>query len=346
MSETINVPAPETRAMIRRAAALGATALLAGALVAVTAHNAAAKTRRPAVDTGFGALEHIAPPPLSNSPPPAQLTAPVRFFTINRVLAKIDGNTPTSDTVRLASRTETGTASDAPGQIAAPVGTEPFGLFTFRAPEGELWVKWRGVQADMAKEAGVMAQCRASADHCAASVTRFLAVIDKARLLDGRARLDAVNRAVNEAIRYTSDMEQHGVPDLWSAPLASYASGRGDCEDYAIAKYVALREAGVSADDVRIVLARDTAIREDHAVLAARLDGRWVILDNRRAELVDDGAERGLMPLFAIDDKGVKLFAAPYANRALDESEAQVAPATADIDAATAGGPTTLPVLM
>ena len=37
--------------------------------------------------------------------------------------------------------------SDAP-----PVGKEPFGLFAFRAPEGMLWRKWRGIEADIAKE--------------------------------------------------------------------------------------------------------------------------------------------------------------------------------------------------
>ena len=46
------------------------------------------------------------------------------------------------------------------------------------------------------------------------------------------------------AIRYVSDYAQHGEADRWSAPLATFATGKGDCEDYAIAKYVALREAG------------------------------------------------------------------------------------------------------
>ena len=55
-----------------------------------------------------------------------------------------------------------------------------------------------------------------------------------------------INRDINMAIRPTSDLAQWGVTDRWSAPLATLASGRGDCEDYAIAKYVALREAGTS----------------------------------------------------------------------------------------------------
>ncbi len=135
------------------------------------------------------------------------------------------------------------------------------------------------------------------------------------------------------------------MADLWSAPLASFASGRGDCEDYAIAKYVALRQAGVAVEDIHIVLVRDTAIREDHAVLAARVNGRWFILDNRRADVLVDEASRHLMPLFAIDDRGVKLFAAPYASRAIEPNETQVVPATADIGSGS-GGPSTQPILM
>src|ERR1700751_3771979 len=35
---------------------------------------------------------------------------------------------------------------------APPVGTEPFGLFAFRAPDGMLWRKWRGLEADIARD--------------------------------------------------------------------------------------------------------------------------------------------------------------------------------------------------
>ena len=67
---------------------------------------------------------------------------PATFFTINAVLAKLDrqrGQGPGA--LRLASLTPSNIATDAqPVEMEAPaVGTEPFGLFTFRAPEGVLW---------------------------------------------------------------------------------------------------------------------------------------------------------------------------------------------------------------
>lgn len=329
-------------AINRRAAPRLVTTVLAIAL-ALACGDASANGRKPrAADqsTGFGELIRITPPPLSDAAaPPA--AAPARFFTINKVLAKLDGERgSTSDEILVAARQDT--ATDAPGALPRRSGAEPFGMFAFRAPEGVLWTKWRGVAADIARDAETMARCRASAAQCSPAAARFLAVIDEVRRHDGRARLETVNRAVNDAIRYTGDMEQHGVADLWSAPLATFASGRGDCEDYAIAKYVALRESGVAAEDMRVVLVRDLVVREDHAVLAVREGGRWMILDNRSMAPIADSEARSFMPLFALDQEGVKLFAAPYVERAI-RNDARFVPASSD--AAGSGGPGTLPRL-
>ena len=75
-----------------------------------------------------------------------------------------------------------------------------------------------------------------------------------------------------------SDLAQYGEIDVWTSPLVTFDRGAGDCEDYAIAKFIALRQAGIAADDLRIVIMRDTIRGEDHAVAAARLDGHWLML--------------------------------------------------------------------
>jgi predicted transglutaminase-like cysteine proteinase len=286
---------------------------------------------------------------------------PATFFSINAVLAKLDrqrGRGP--DAVRLASLTPSNTATDAPPsppkEAAAPAGNEPFGLFTFRAPEGVLWKKWRGVEADMVKEQAVLDQCRASADGCPSYAAQFLRLINAVKSKTGRARLDEANRAVNAAIRYVSDLIQHGEIDRWSTPLATFATTKGDCEDYAIAKYVALREAGFPEAEMRLVLVHDRAVRQDHAVLAAHLDDHWLILDNRRSDVVEDSNASNLTPLFAIDQGGVHMFAAPYAKAQPILHEAETAPAApasgtpewsgADPDFESDAGATTLPLLL
>jgi hypothetical protein len=65
----------------------------------------------------------------------------------------------------------------------------------------------------------------------------------------------------------------------------------------------------VAAEDVKLVIVRDLAVGGEHAVAAARLDGHWVILDNRRLILVEDSQMRQIVPLFVLDLSGVRKFA-------------------------------------
>jgi len=245
----------------------------------------------------------------------AQQVSPARFFRIQDVLNKISaGKTPgVEEPVRLAARSGD-ILSDAPLRGSIPqIGEEPFGLFAFRAPEGILWRKWRGLTSEIAGEGVVIARCREDANDCTPAARKFLAILDSVKAREGRAQLEDVNRQINAAIRYAGDMAQHGMPDRWSAPLAALAAGKGDCEDYAIAKYVILREAGYPLADLRFLLVRDRIARDDHAVLAARLDGRWLILDNRFNAIPEDSRMHNFTPLYALDHEGVKLVAAPYA---------------------------------
>jgi predicted transglutaminase-like cysteine proteinase len=187
-------------------------------------------------------------------------------------------------------------------------GAEPFGLKTMPVTGGGLSAKWDGVTGEIRAGGDVLARCRESLP-CPAAARKFLAVIAEGRAHEGRARIGVINRAINLAIIPTSDLTQWGVPDHWSAPLETLATGRGDCEDYAIAKYVALLEAGVAADDVRLVIVRDLAFEQDHAVVAVRLDEKWIMLDNRRLALMQDVDMPRVQPLFVLDGSGVKQFA-------------------------------------
>jgi predicted transglutaminase-like cysteine proteinase len=252
--------------------------------------------------------------PRDSSPIRTSAQPPAKFFTINGVLAKLDrAEGRGKAAIRLASLKSWNTMIDArlPTQASAR-GAEPFGLFTFRSPEGLLSRKWRGLQSDISKEEKVLERCRADASDCPSYAAQFLRLINAIKSKSGRAQLEEANRGVNAAIRFVTDFSQYGEADRWSAPLATFATAKGDCEDYAFAKYVALRDAGFPSDDLRVVMGRDRTIRQDHAVLAARLDGRWLILDSQRAELIEDSRVADLTPVFAIDHRGVLLLAANY----------------------------------
>ncbi|MHC2254503.1 putative transglutaminase-like cysteine proteinase [Bradyrhizobium embrapense] len=196
--------------------------------------------------------------------------------------------------------------------------TEPFGLTTSPLAGGGLHDKWLGVQRQLADELVQIAACESDRAGCASpEALRFLAIVDAGRARNGRARLGEVNRAINLAIRPGSDLATYGEPDVWATPLATFARGSGDCEDYAIAKFVALGKAGVAPDDLRIVVMHDLLGGEDHAVVAARLDGHWLTLDNRRMTMIEDADIRNFRPTFVIDQNGVSRYVdAPLATEA------------------------------
>jgi predicted transglutaminase-like cysteine proteinase len=195
--------------------------------------------------------------------------------------------------------------SAAPLSSAAPVQQEqppePFGLATSPLPDSELKRKWLDVESKLGDEDVQLALCDADRNGCASdAAVQFLAIVDHARTREGRARIGEINRAVNLAIHPMSDLAQFGRPDVWSSPLVTFYRGAGDCEDYAIAKYVALKQAGFPDDSLRIVVVRDALSGEGHAIAVVRLEGHWLILDNRRLVMIEDISAKYYHPLFVL----------------------------------------------
>ena len=192
-----------------------------------------------------------------------------------------------------------------------PHALEPFDLIATPVSFGQVLTKWHGVETRIRADNEVFARCAEGDTHCPQGARNFLAIVAQGRALSGLVRIGVINRAVNLAIEPMSDMAQWGVPDRWSPPLETFTTGRGDCEDYAIAKYVALTAAGIPAQDVKLVIVRNTAANEDHAIVAVRNGGDWIMLDNRWLTLVKDVAMPKIIPEFVLDDAGVREFVPP-----------------------------------
>lgn len=179
---------------------------------------------------------------------------------------------------------------------------EPFGVFAFAISTGGLRQKWFALKERLDGDMVQLALCDGDRDNCASpAALKLLAIVDQARSHDGRALLGETNRAINLAIRAEND----GAEDIWSSPLETFQRGAGDCEDYAIAKLAALRLAGVAAEDLRLVVVRDTRNGEGHAIASAKLDGHWLMLDNRRMAMVDDDDARNYQPLYVLYQSAV-----------------------------------------
>ena len=178
---------------------------------------------------------------------------------------------------------------------------EPFDLPATLVPTGEFSAKWRELQSRIFADEKTIAACHSNESACSQAARRFLSIVKLGRKHEGRARLGWLNRAVNMTIKPANDWAQYGDADYWASPLQTLGSEAGDCEDYAIVKYVALRELGVGADDLRVVIVRDDKRLTEHAVVTVRYERKWLVLDNRTMAILNTEDARNYHPLFALN---------------------------------------------
>ncbi|HXH52211.1 MAG TPA: transglutaminase-like cysteine peptidase [Sphingomicrobium sp.] len=110
-------------------------------------------------------------------------------------------------------------------------------------------------------------------------------------------RVEAVNRYVNARVAFVDDSRQFGREDVWATAAQTLRRGRGDCEDYAIAKMQLLRAAGLSDNDLYMVIVKDLVRRADHAVLVVRAGGKMVVLDNGTDRLLETAEVSDYRPM-------------------------------------------------
>lgn len=78
-------------------------------------------------------------------------------------------------------------------------------------------------------------------------------LIEASRDLPDPEKVAAVNRFFNRTLLFAEDEAVWGTKDHWATPMEFMGRGRGDCEDFAIAKYVTLRMLGLSPHSLRLM---------------------------------------------------------------------------------------------
>jgi predicted transglutaminase-like cysteine proteinase len=129
---------------------------------------------------------------------------------------------------------------------------------------------------------------------------------------DELAKLAGVNQFFNRRIVFASDAEVWGQADHWASPLELLGKGRGDCEDYVIAKYFSLLAAGVPVARLRLVYVRAQVGGPGgellaHMVLAyyASAGAEPLILDNLIGEIRPASRRADLQPVFSFNGDGL-----------------------------------------
>jgi len=170
---------------------------------------------------------------------------------------------------------------------------------TFRAVDADLFPKWHTAitRTDAQLRGAVPASI--SAGKAAKVRDAFDRIVQRVASQSGFEMLLTVNELIN-AVPYRTDQEVYGVSDYWATPIEMLAADGGDCEDHAIAKLTILRQAGVSADKLRLVVGIDTTTGKPHAIAMAELDGISYALDGRTNRVVAwNGADLHFKPLYA-----------------------------------------------
>ena len=115
-----------------------------------------------------------------------------------------------------------------------------------------------------------------------------------------REQVEAVNDYLNRQ-RYFTDPRNYGVNDYWATPY-EFLVRDGDCEDYAIAKFISLRALGFDNSELRLVVVNDLNLKLAHAILAVYIDGEALILDNQVRQVVKSSAIRHYKPVYSINE--------------------------------------------
>jgi predicted transglutaminase-like cysteine proteinase len=127
---------------------------------------------------------------------------------------------------------------------------------------------------------------------------KFLKGISKK---DKMTQVREVNRFMNRA-KYITDKNNWGKKDYWETPV-EFMAKFGDCEDYAIAKYMSLRYLGFKDEEIRVVAVKDMNLKVGHAIMVVLLKGKVYVLDNQIKKVVDAKTVRHYQPVFSIGTK-------------------------------------------
>ena len=165
------------------------------------------------------------------------------------------------------------TSSAGQKQPAAPIRL--FGTVEFRSPIKNL-PKWERVRGSESKKPSFTAKGMDVTNQKVSQRWQNLKGKFKDATLAEKVR--EVNKFFNQW-PYKTDREVWGVEDYWATPR-EFVQKSGDCEDYAISKYYALRDLGVPANLLRVAAIKDQIRNLGHAVLVVYMDNDAYVLDN------------------------------------------------------------------
>ena len=140
--------------------------------------------------------------------------------------------------------------------------------------------------------------------HASPASRRAIKSVAIARGAGDFEKIARVNSWVNATVRYVDDSKLYRRADYWASAAETLRRRAGDCEDYAIAKMHLLAAAGITRDNMKLVVARDLVRNADHAVLIVKSGDAWLVLDNNTDKLTDARAPQDYRPIMSFSAAG------------------------------------------
>jgi len=173
----------------------------------------------------------------------------------------------------------------------------------FFAPAAS-WAAWHDMLDRHQFQRQSIQECLDDETTCARRLRGLRTILLKGADLRLDQKIRLVNRYINGQ-RYEEDhiSWRSEAGNQWRT-LAEFLKTGGDCEDFAVAKYFVLREFGVAADDMRIVIGKEPQRTTHHAMLAIRLPDEVWLLENDNTIRRNGGQDIDKF-VYAINEQGI-----------------------------------------
>ena len=134
-------------------------------------------------------------------------------------------------------------------------------------------------------------------------------------------KLEGVNNFFND-VGYLSDVKNYRKKDYWATPWEFLARDRGDCEDYVIAKYFALKYLGIDAKKLYFSYVKSTRFKAPHMVLTYFETPTSIplVLDNNNFKIFPATQRRDLIPIYNFNGEALYVASKSGNKRKIEKS--------------------------
>jgi predicted transglutaminase-like cysteine proteinase len=189
----------------------------------------------------------------------------------------------------------------------------------------EILPQWKRIleQYDASKQSYL--DCESAPFTCSSEyVEQWQSFLSEIEYMEPLQKIENVNAWFNK-LPYKQDNWVYDQSDYW-ASVPEFLEYSGDCEDFAIAKYLTLRQMGFEAENMWIALAYDIYSGTDHAFVIIQQDGESYVMDNRQNVIDAEKHSRRYRPHYLFNEQHVWVFDSPMMAKTIRQGSEEVLP--------------------